>query len=49
MKKQRSISLEDSHAAFIAEAIEAGLQSGIHPDFDPETHLVTLKTRTNKT
>lgn len=49
MKKQRSISLEDPHAAFIAEAIEAGLQSGIYPDFDPETHLVTLKTRTNKT
>ncbi len=48
MKKQLSISLEASHAAFIAEAIEAGLQSGIYPDFDPEAHLITLKTRTNK-
>ena len=48
MKKQRSISLEDPHAAFIAEAIEAGLQSGIYPDFDPEAPFVTLKTRKNK-
>jgi hypothetical protein len=49
MKNERSISLEDPLAAFIAEAIEAGLQSGIYTDVDPEAHLVTLKTRTNKT